>query len=264
MNQGILSLYQAQHSPIHHLDPRVKVILSVLLIISNGLLPEGSWLGLALTGTFLLFVAQLSRIGIRFLFSRSMSVLPFALAAGTTLFSTAGKELASLPWPALTVTDRGVIRFGTIMLRSWISIQAAILLSATTPFPDLIHALRHLKIPAVLVSMISFMYRYLFVLTDEAHRLLRARASRSAADPAYKAGGKAYWNVRSAGNMVGQLFLRSMERSERIYQAMQMRGYQGHLLTLNPHQMKPSDWAVLLGSSIFMLGVLGLSLISYH
>jgi len=253
MGSPALNLYQAQHSPLHRLDPRVKVVLTVLIIVSNILLPDGAWLGLILTWTFLLLSAQLSRVGIGFLLSRSLIVLPFALAAATILISTPGDPLWELPRLQVTITTAGLIRFSTIMLRSWISVQAAILLSATTPFPDLIHALRHLKMPSVLVSTISFMYRYLFVLIGEARRLLRARTSRSAAGPDGGRKKSLSWSARTAGSMVGQLFLRSVERSERIYQAMQVRGYRGQLLTLNPHRMKPRDWMILLSVTVFLL-----------
>jgi cobalt/nickel transport system permease protein len=57
--------------------------------------------------------------------------------------------------------------------------------------------------------------------------------------------------------MTGQLFLRSYERSDRIYNAMLARGYRGQLLTLNPHVMKAGDWtagaAALLGLVLVQL-----------
>ena len=53
---------------------------------------------------------------------------------------------------------------------------------------------------------------------------------------------RADWRARVAGNMVGQLFLRSYERSERVYNAMVARGYKGHFYTLNPHVMRSHDW----------------------
>jgi cobalt/nickel transport system permease protein len=124
-------------------------------------------------------------------------------------------------------------------------VQMAILMVATTSFPDLLHALRHLRVPEVLVSIISFMYRYLFVLVDEALRLLRAREARSALRQGQSGGGSITWRARTAGNMAGQLFLRSFDRSERIFSAMQSRGFSGHPLTLNPHRMGDMDWYAL-------------------
>lgn len=252
MKSTSLNLYQAADSPVHSVDPRVKVILTAVVIISNVLLPDGAWLALGITWISILLVATLAHVKITFLVTRAGIVLPFALAAVTTTVSTPGETLFTLPVGSMAVSDQGLIRFGSIMIRSWLSVQSAILLSATTKFPDIIHALRHLKIPAILVSTISFMYRYLFVLIEEARRLMRARSSRSAKLPGQKGGTSLAWNVKIGGSMVGQLFLRSIERSERIYQAMQVRGYRGQLLTLNPHIMKRRDW-VCLGVGLLLL-----------
>ncbi len=252
MKSTFLNLYQVRKSPIHSLDPRVKVIVTVLVILSNALLPDGAWLAFGITWGMLLAVTYLATIPLKFLLSRSLIVLPFTFAALTTVFSTPGPPLVTLTYPPVTITAAGLTRFESIMLRSWLSVQAAILLSSTTPFPDLIHALRHLKIPPILVSIISFMYRYLFVLIDEAKRLLRARASRSASRPHRRSGVNLAWNAKTSGNLVGQLFLRSLERSERIYQAMQSRGYRGELLTLNPHLMGAADWLAL-GTALAIL-----------
>jgi cobalt/nickel transport system permease protein len=89
------------------------------------------------------------------------------------------------------------------------------------------------------------MYRYLFVLSSEAGRLLQARAARSASLPG-SIKPSVTWNAKNAGNMVGQLFLRSYERSDRVYNAMVARGFQGDFLTYNPHRMKIKDWGLLL------------------
>ncbi len=71
------------------------------------------------------------------------------------------------------------------------------------------------------------MYRYIFVIAEEALRLMRARDSRSAGVEGRKSGGTAWWRAGILGSMVGSLFLRSYERSERVYAAMQARGYDG-------------------------------------
>ncbi len=250
--------YQLQNSSIHHLDPRVKIIATVLLIVSNALLPDGAWIAFALTWGWVLASSMFARIQVTFILSRSLVALPFAIAAVTVIFSIPGPVLTTLDIGAwqLTVTEPGLIRFASIMIRSWISVQMAILLTATTPFPDLIHAMRHLRVPDILVATISFMYRYLFVLSDEAIRLLRAREARSAAlNSTRKHHTPLRWRVKVAGNMAGQLFLRSYERSERVYNAMLARGYHGTLQTLNPHEMKMKDWVmgciVVLALAIF-------------
>ena len=238
--------YHEKESFIHRLDPRVKVVVTIVFIVSNALLPDGAWMAFVFAWMFLIAANLLSLLGVAYTFKRSLVALPFALIAVTVLFSVHGRELFSfhILSSKFIVTDMGLLRFVSIIIRSWLSVQMAILLVATTRFPDLIHAFEHLRVPAILTTIIAFLYRYLFVLTDEVFRLLRARESRSAAAAGQRSGGGVLWRAKVAGNMVGQLFLRSYERSDRIYNAMVSRGYSGHLYTLNPHEMKPRDYYV--------------------
>jgi cobalt/nickel transport system permease protein len=249
--------YVHGESRIHDLDPRVKVVVTVLFIISNLLLPDGAWLGFLASWLVLLLAARLAHLRPVVLLRRSLLALPFALAAVTVLFTQPGAPLWSLPvlGRTLTISDAGLLRFTSILLRSWLSVQMAVLLTATTTFPDLMHALRHLRVPGILVAIIGFMYRYLFVLADEANRLLRARAARSARPVGGGGGGTVWWRAQVAGSMVGQLFLRSYERSDRVYNAMLARGFQGQLLTMNPHVMERHDWLAATGAVLLLIAI---------
>lgn len=248
--------YQAADSPIHRLDSRVKLLSTVGLIVSNVLLPDGAWW--AFLATFLLLTALSSVAGVRptFVLKRSLLAIPFALAAFTIMFTLPGEPLLafSLGSWQFTISDAGLVRFISIVVRSWISLQAAILLTATTRFSDLAHGLRHLRVPLVLIAILSFMYRYLFVLGEEAQRLIQARTARAALLP----GGKnpsVLWRARVTGSMVGQLFLRSYERSDRVYQAMVARGFKGEFLTFTPHQMQNADWLALLAFGLLLISL---------
>ena len=100
----------------------------------------------------------------------------------------------------------------------------------TAPFPDLLKAVRVLRVPALLTATMSFMYRYIFVLVDEAMRLQTARDARSAAGSGQTT---LLWRARVLGGMIGNLFVRSYERSERIYTAMLAHGFSGEIRTLS-------------------------------
>ncbi len=244
MHANTFDRYQEGSSLVHQLDPRVKVLAAILFILSNVLLPDGAWTAFAVAWGVVLLAGFLAQLHPGYLFKRSFIALPFALAAVTVLFTIPGTAVTTFTLFSrpVTISDAGLIRFASIVIRSWLSVQGAIWLTATTPFPDLMHALRHLHVPQLLTSIISFMYRYLFVLADEAGRLLRAREARSAAPLNGKGGGRLLWRAKVAGSMVGQLFLRSFERSERVYNAMLARGYRGQLLTMTPHEMVAQDW----------------------
>jgi cobalt/nickel transport system permease protein len=253
-----IDFYQAGSSPIHRLDPRVKLLNTIGMIVSNVLLPDGAWLAFLASFLLITVLSLIAQIRMSFVLKRSLLAIPFALAAFTIMFTLPGEPLAEFSigsWQ-LSITDAGLVRFLSILIRSWISLQAAILLTATTKFSDLAHGLRHLRVPLILIAIISFMYRYLFVLGEEAERLLQARAARSARIPG-RAKPSVFWRARVAGNMIGQLFLRSYERSDRVYHAMVARGFKGEFLTFTPHIMQPGDWIALL---IFSLALVGLQI----
>jgi len=254
MHSNIFDRYQTSNSTLHRLSPIVKVVVAILFIFSNALLPDGDWLSFGISWAIIFSLNLLARLGWGYTLKRSLIALPFALAAITALFSLPGKTLAiwHLGSLELILTDAGLLRFLSVLVRSWLSVQIAILLVATTQFPDLIHAFEHLRLPKMLVTIIAFLYRYMSVLTDEVMRLMRARQARSAILPNQRGGGSLLWRARTAGNMVGQLFLRSYERSDRIYHAMLSRGYSGHLRTLNRHEMQPRDWLIITLSLLFI------------
>ena len=261
MHSDAFDRYHHGHSPLHTLDPRVKVLVTLAFILSNALLPDGAWTAFLLAWGFVLVANGLSGLGLDFSFRRSFVALPFALAAITVLFSIPGEPVSSfrfLMWD-FTITDAGLLRFVSIVIRSWLSVQLAILLVAVTEFPKVVHALRHLRVPAIITVIISFLYRYLFVLADEVMRLMRARQARSAAVPGTSPGGSVLWRARVAGNMAGQLFLRSYERSDRVYNAMLSRGYKGELMTIHPHHFHPVDWfaGLLSFAALILIQVVG-------
>ncbi len=110
-----------------------------------------------------------------------------------------------------------------MLIKAYISVLSIILLSSTTSFSRLLEGLERLKFPPVLVMITGFTYRYVFVIAEEVFRMKRARDSRGY-------GGKWIWNSRIIGEMIGTLFLRSYERGERIYTAMQARGFVGRIV----------------------------------
>ena len=261
MHFNLFDRYHEKDSFVHRLDPRVKVVVTVAFIVSNALLPDGAWRAFVMAWAILITANFTSGLGAGYTFKRSLIALPFALIAVTVLFSMPGEPLYSFElfnWN-LVITDAGFLRFTSILFRSWLSVQMAILLVAVTRFPDLVHALEHLRVPPILTTIIAFLYRYLFVLTDEVFRLIRARESRSAATAGRKPGRGVFWRARVAGNMAGQLFLRSYERSDRVHNAMISRGYAGHLYTLNPHEMQPRDYFALAFfiASTFLIQLIG-------
>ncbi|HOU25305.1 MAG TPA: energy-coupling factor transporter transmembrane component T, partial [Anaerolineae bacterium] len=146
------------------------------------LMPVAAWPVYILLLALILSAAILSELRMRPLLRRSMVALPFALAALPLLLTVPGQTAVALRLGPLhlAVTVPGVERFASIVVRSWLSVQVAILLTATTQLPDLLVAMGQLHMPRLLVAILSLMWRYLAVLVDEAIRMMRARDARSA------------------------------------------------------------------------------------
>jgi cobalt/nickel transport system permease protein len=225
---SILNRYREGESFLHTADTRVKLVITLGFIFAITSLPPGAWPAF---GAFLVLVwgsVAWSRVGLGLVFRRSLLALPFVLIALPTIFTKPGEGLFELNVLVgrLTATSEGLEFFGSVLLKSWASVTAAALLTATTPPFRLLEALRALKVPAVLVAIVMLMYRYLFVLVDEAQRLLRARRARSAGIGPHSGGG-ILWRGKVTGRMAGSLFIRTLDRGERIYLAMLARGYDG-------------------------------------
>jgi cobalt/nickel transport system permease protein len=263
MHVNFLDSYRPRASQIHRLDPRIKLVLAVVFILTNALMPVGAWPIFILLFALILSVEVISELGVSVVLKRSSLALPFVLAALPLILTIPGKTLFSFPvgpW-VIHATYPGLVRFASIAIKSWLSVQAAIVLAASTSFPDLLVAMRALHVPQLLVSIFGLMWRYMFVLVDEATRLMRARASRSGQSdlPGTRSGGNISWRARVTGGMAGSLFLRAFERSDRIYMAMVSRGYDGEVRTLPLSSIKPAQWAILIVGLSLLGAFLGLA-----
>lgn len=243
-----LDRHVSRASPIHAYDPRLKLLLALAAIVSITLLPMGAYPAYLLAWLALVAASSLARLGPWRLVRGSWIVLPFVLVSLPLLFTRPGEPLGSIALGPLelTITQQGVRDVSSIALKSWLSVQVALLLTYTTPIADLIDALRSLRVPAIIVSIIGFMVRYLAVISSEAERMDRARASRSAGG---RGAGPLAWRARVAGSMVGSLFIRSYERSERVHAAMLSRGFDGverHVEVPSPGRVAMLTFGMLL------------------
>ncbi|OGO23627.1 MAG: cobalt ECF transporter T component CbiQ [Chloroflexi bacterium RBG_16_50_9] len=255
MKHGFLDKYSERDSLIHRLDPRTKFVAVFFFILAVTLTAPAAWPVFAVY--FILIATQvfLSRVPILYIFKRSLVIIPFVvLVAVFVPFFTQGQVAVGFrigPWD-VSVTYHGLQVLGTILAKSWLSILALILLTSTTRMTDLLRGLERLRLPRVMVIILSFMYRYIFVMVDEVLRMKRARDSRNFGS------GRRLWQIKTIGRMAGTLFIRSYERGERVYAAMLSRGYDGQSRTLNELSFARSDvlFCLVFGVAIISTGIL--------
>jgi cobalt/nickel transport system permease protein len=134
-----------------------------------------------------------------------------------------------------TLTHTGLLFMWNVLVKAYLCILCSILLINTTCFADLLRAFERLRLPRLFVMIISFMYRYLFVIEDELEKIQIARRSRSIRR-------QGWVQIRTLANIVGVLFIRSYEKAELLYMAMCCRGYNGSIRTLHTWQLTRGDW----------------------
>lgn len=255
--QTLREPYLAGSSPVHRLDPRLKLLATLAYIVAVSTLPVGAWRALVAFGVLAAGVVGLSRLPWVTLLKRTGLALPFVgLIALSAPFVRAGEPLWALQWGplSLTLTREGLVAMAAILSKAWLAIWMSALLVASTPLPALFQALWLLRLPPVLCTTLTLMIRYLFVLAEEAGRLQTARAARSAGD-----GRSVLWRARVLGNMIGSLLIRSIARADRIYLAMLARGYDGTPRALHGLAWRTKDTYVALGWGASLVGAAALA-----
>ena len=244
MKHGFLDKYSDLSSPLHSLSATAKVIVFLVLIIVCVTTAPSAYLSFAGYLTFLAVCLVVSRVPVIHVLRLSLVVVPFlAMAALSIPFFSRAAEGRN----AATAVHPGLIVFQGIALKSFISVCSLILLSAITPFPHFLSALRKLGTPRLLISLMSFTYRYLFLMVEEFERMVRARDARCY-------GGGWLWQTRVVGRMVGTFFVRSYERAERVYNAMAARGFDGRVPVQDAQPMGLKDYLFVLLSAAFFVG----------
>jgi len=233
----------AGHTALHRLDARAKVLTTLAFVLA--VVSFGRYALAALLPFFLYPVAVLSLGDLPAgYFARKVAlILPFALAVGmlNPLFD---REVMVRLGP-IGVTG-GWISCASIVVRAALTVSAALVLVGVTGFPEICRAMERLGAPQAFTVQLLFLYRYIFVLTEEGGRSSRARELRSF-------GGKGQ-GIRSYGSLVGHLLLRTWMRAERIHMAMRARGFTGEFHTTAPSRFGIRELLFLLcWSTLFIV-----------
>ena len=248
MKHDFIDKYAELESIIHRLDPRIKIISFfsfILLVIST---QPTKFLNFPLYFLLIFGVILVSKVPLRFVFKRSLVVIPFVLLIAIFIpFLKEGEIAGSYSFASLhlTVTYDGLIILFNVLSKSWLSVLSMLALASTTKFPELLKGFEKLGMPRVMVMVISFMYRYVFVLGDEVMRMKCARDARSF-------GGNSKWHIKTIGNIIGMMFIRTYERGERVYVAMVSRGFIGKIKILNDLHVKKQDIYFMLSFLAFL------------
>ena len=215
---GYMDTLASGNSPLHRLDPRAKLITTLLFImtvVSFGKYTLLAFIPFFIYPVFLIFVGGLPA---SYLLKKVLLISPFAILVG--IFNPIIDREIIFHIGSIGISG-GLVSFFSIILRFILTVTAALILIALTGFNSVCEALSKLGVPRPFVVQLLFFYRYLFVLADEAQRMERARVLRT-----FHFGAMQY---RTFISLIGHLLLRTLDRAERIYRAMCCRGFDGHI-----------------------------------
>ncbi len=244
-------------SYLSRLDPRPKLLATLAFLVSVGLMtggvesgslygpPPEQWTRLAALGALL--AAALIPDGVWLRRAFWLRLLPvLGLGVSMALLVTLTKEggaswtVAHLGGWRIRVHEAGLLHAADLGARTLLAASALVALSLRTSGPALLEALASLRVPRALLSVLGGVARSLWIVTDEARRMRRARLMRGA-------GATFAVRARATGAMIGSLLLRSLDRAERVERAMTARGFDGaRIPQLHRGSLRPAQALVCL------------------
>jgi cobalt/nickel transport system permease protein len=205
-------------SLVHRLDPRAKILGLAGITVVGVSTPPHDWPVLAACAVALAAIAAMARVSPGVIWSRAKVVLPLVVFVAVFVPFVRGGETVDVGPVALS--RDGLTTFAAVSSKALIGTVSAVLLGATTTFPDVLHGLERMRAPRLLTLIAAFMYRYLFVIGGEVRRMRIALAARG-----YRP--RHALQAAAIGRVATALFLRTYDRGERVYVAMLARGYAG-------------------------------------
>jgi cobalt/nickel transport system permease protein len=241
-NLGLLDSLSYRNTFVHRLDPRTKVIATLAFLVTVVSFPKHEIAGLIPFFLFPVVILALGDIPVWIILKKILLVSPFAVFIG--LFNPLMDPQVACHWGGISISW-GWISFFSIILKFFLTVSAVLLLISTTSFPGISHALGKLGIPEIFIAQLLFLYRYIFVLMEETMKMVRARDLRSF-------GGEGR-GIKVFVHLVGTLFMRTIERAERIYHAMLSRGFSGTIPSMRRYHFTTSDYLCLLATGIILI-----------
>ncbi|MDF2986989.1 MAG: cobalt transporter, inner rane subunit CbiQ [Eubacterium sp.] len=218
-----------QKNLINNIHPLVKLMLTLIYICTLASFNRYETSGLLPFFLYPTVVIIICDIPVGKIIKRVLMIEPFIIFAGI-LNPILDRNPVQIGGISLA---GGWLTFISLVIKSTLMVTAGFLLIATTGIDDIAKTLSLLKVPSVFVLLFLLTYRYIFVLMDEAGRLMRAYQMRAPQQSGI--------NIKVWGSMVGQLLIRTYNRAQVIYQSMVLKGYRGKYNTFIGKKIKSGD-----------------------
>jgi cobalt/nickel transport system permease protein len=227
---------------LRSIDSRGKIVVTIFYIVTLLTIPLQNIAGIILFALYPIVSAHMLRTTYYSIFKQSTYALPFILFIG--IFNPLHHSQTLLYIGSFAIST-GWVEFASITLRGLLTMQASIILINATGFMEICRALYAMKLPNLFIEIVIFLYRYLFVIVEEAISRDRARKSRSYGQRNYS---PSLW-----ATIVGQLLILSIEKTQHIHQAMEARLYTGKITFRQPLHWDNKDTTFTVSAFSFII-----------
>ena len=214
----------------------MKLAATLLFVVAVVATPREAFWAFGAHAALVAAAAAAGRLPPRFLLRRLLVETPFLLFAVFLPFVGRGERVEVI---GLSFSQEGLWAAWNIVAKATLGAAASVILAATTRVPDLLKGFARLHFPRVITAMMGFMVRYLDLVIGDLGRMRIALQSR-AYHPRW------IGQARALAAVSGTLFVRSYERGERVYLAMQARGYRGVMPELEAAAAPAGQWVAAL------------------
>lgn len=233
MHHVVLEHWAHGASPLHRRDGRAKILALFAFLVVLATTPADAPRRMAAYAVMTIAAVLVGRLPLWGVLCRATVVLPFSVT------------FALVSW-----FSGDHARAIALVEKTYLSAIAVLLVAGTTPLPALLESFESMGVPRVLVSVVQFLYRYLFVISEQAQHMRLAASCRAGIR---KSGWRTRWN--SAAGSLSVLFARSYQRAEGIHQAMLARGYKGQVPVANRAHFKVADAAFAVAVVLMLTGL---------
>ncbi|MFZ0391875.1 MAG: cobalt ECF transporter T component CbiQ [Calditrichia bacterium] len=255
MKHEFLDHHREGNSLVHRANARLKLVMLLLFVLSVVSVPSRRFSAFILLCIIPLLLAILSGIPVSHFLSKIFKIYPLIFIMTFLLpFLPSGEK--NLQIFSLRIWETGIFKFLMINLKAFLSIFMSVVIISTTDFSALLKGMEKMKIPSPILQILSFMYRFIFLLIDEGERMQMARQSRYIKLPLRL-------RLQTGARQIGVFFVRTFERGERVQQAMDARGFSGKIYLLNELHWRKTDsvflavFILMISIYLFYLGILG-------
>lgn len=217
---------------IHKINSSIKIIVTIIYVIKILSIKQFTVINITCTVLYPLIIFIIGKVPIKFILKKVLYVLPIIL----------GLSVINL---IIDLSYEEIYFSVLLIFKCTFALVGALLLIATTGINNLALGLKKLKIPNILIMQILMLHRYIILMMEECYKVKSAYELRTLREKPM--------TMKDYGQIVGQMFLRTLDKSEKVYEAMKLRGFEGDLYINNNKRAGCIDYLYLITWAVILI-----------